>query len=293
MRLREARIAQRAHHARAGERLGEEQHFRVLLRDGGDHILPETHRLGVRVVNTEDRHTRLDPQVHNAFDFFFDAFHVGIEIDRVNILILLRRILGECDGAVRLGAEPVRMRLNPRVVRRALQSEIKRDFQAQLVGTLAECLEIVHGAKLRVNGVVSTQFGTDAERGARIVRTGYQGIVASLTVGHANREDRRQIHNVEAFGCGTFQAGDRRLEVAGNDLAVFAVVGAFGTREELIPGGEAGLRAFHAETLRIRLGQAVAQRVGFVQLLDVAALGCGETLFGAQRLVFHGLGSVA
>ena len=59
--------------------------------------------------------------------------------------------------------------------------------------------------------------------------------------------------------------------------------------EELIPGGEAGLRAFHTETLRIRLGQAVAQRVGFVQLLDVAALDCGETLFGAQRLVFHGL----
>ena len=30
-----------------------------------------------------------------------------------------------------------------------------------------------------------------------------------------------------------------------------------------------------------------------MQLLDVAALGCGETLFGAQRLVFYGLGSVA
>ena len=30
-----------------------------------------------------------------------------------------------------------------------------------------------------------------------------------------------------------------------------------------------------------------------MQLLDVAALGCGETLFGAQRLVSHGLGGVA
>ena len=293
VRLREAHIAQRAHHARAGERLGKEQHFRMLLRNGGNHILPETHRLGVRIVNAEDRHTRLDPQIHNAFDFLFDAFHVGIEVDRVNVLILLRWILCECDGAVRLGAEPVRMRLDPRMVRRALQSEIKRDFQAQLVGALAECLEIVHGAKLRVNGVVATQFGADAERGARIVRAGYQGIVASLAVGHANWEDRRQIHNVEAFGCGAFQAGDRRLEVAGNDLAVFTVVGSFGTWEELIPGGEAGLRAFHTETLRIRFGQAVAQRVGFVQLLDVAALDCGETLFGAQRLVFHGLGGVA
>ena len=54
--------------SRTGERLGQEQRLRMLLRHGGDHVLPETHRLGMRIVHTEDRHAGLNPQVHDAFD---------------------------------------------------------------------------------------------------------------------------------------------------------------------------------------------------------------------------------
>ena len=156
MGLGEAHVAQGAHHARAGECLGQEQDLRVLLGHGGNHVLPETHRLGVRVIDAEDGDARLDPQIHDAFDFFFDAGHVGIEVDWVNILILLRRVLGEGDGAVRLVAEPVRVGLDPRVIGRALQGEIKRDFQTQFMCTLAQGLEIVHGAEQRIHGVVAT-----------------------------------------------------------------------------------------------------------------------------------------
>ena len=251
VRLREAGIAQRAHHARTGERLGQEQRLRMLLRHGGDHVLPETHRLGMRVVHAEDRHAGLDPQVHDAFGFRFDAFHVGVEIDRIDVLVLLRRILGECDRSVRLGAEPVRMLFDPRVVRRALQREVERHFDTQLVRVIAERLEIVHGAEQRVDGVVAAQLGADAERGARIVRSGNQRVVAALAVGHANREDRRQVYDVEAFGFGAFQAGERGDQCALLDPAMLIVVhGAFGAWEELVPCGEAGFRAFHLETLR-------------------------------------------
>ena len=289
VRLREAGIAQRAHHARTGERLGQEQRLRMLLRHGGDHVLPETHRLGMRVVHAEDRHAGLDPQVHDAFGFRFDAFHVGVEIDRIDVLVLLRRILGECDRSVRLGAEPVRMLFDPRVVRRALQREVERHFDTQLVRVRAERLEIVHGAEQRVDGVVAAQLGADAERGARIVRSGNQRVVAALAAGHANREDRRQVHDVEAFGLRAVEAGQRRLQRALHDLAVGVEIRAFGTREELVPCGEARLRTLHAEALRIRRAQAVAQRIGFMQACDCVGGRCGKTRGRVERLVGNGL----
>ena len=135
--LGEAHVAQGAHHAWAGECLGQEQDLRVLLGHGGNHVLPETHRLGVRIIDPEDRHARLDPQVHDALDFLFDARHVGVEVDRIYILIFLRRVLGEGDGAVRLMTEPVRMSLDPRVIGRALQGEIERYLQSEFVRTPA------------------------------------------------------------------------------------------------------------------------------------------------------------
>ncbi len=129
-----------------------------------------------------------------------------------------------------------------------------------------ERLEIVHGAEQRVDGVVAAQLGADAERGARIVGAGDQRVVAALAVRHADREDRRQVHDVEAFGLGAFEAGHRRLQRALDDLAGVRVdVGAFGTREELVPCGEAGLRTFHEETLGLAGRDAVAQRVGQMQ----------------------------
>ena len=264
----------------------------MLLGDRRDDVLPEAHRLGVGVVDAEDRHAGVDPQFENTLDFLLDAGHVGVEVDRVDVLILLRRVLREGDGAVRLVAEPIRVLLDPRVVGRALQREVERDFQTQLVGLGDERLEIVHVAEQRVDGVMPTQLGTDAERRARIVGTGLQRVVASLAVRLADREDRRQVHDVEAFGLGAFQAGHRRLERALDDLAGLRVdVGALGTREELVPCGEAGFRTLHEETLGLAGRDAVAQRVGQMQLGDRFAGRRGETVLGRKRCVLHGGGS--
>lgn len=233
VRLRETGIAQGAHHGRAGEGLGEEQHLRVLLRHGGDHVLPEPHRLGVRVVDAEDGHTCVDPQVHDAFDLTLDALEVIVEVDRIDVAVLLRRVLGVGDRAVRLGAEPVRMLLHPRVVRRALQGEVERHFEVQFVGAAAERLEVIHRAEQRIDGVVAAKFAADAERRARVVRARVEGTVGALAVRHADREDRGQVHDVEALRLGALQSADGRVEVALHLLAVVVEVGALGTREEL------------------------------------------------------------
>ena len=80
------------------------------------------------------------------------------------------------------------------------------------------------------------------------------------------------------------EAGQRRLQRALHDLAVGVEIRAFGTREELVPCGEARLRTLHAEALRIRRAQAVAQRIGFVQACDCVGGRENEPLRQIPRL---------
>ncbi len=105
--------AERAHHRRPGERLGQEQHVGVGAADLAQQPLPERHRLGVRVVHAEDpdavRHPQLDDPQHLAAD----AGRVVVEVDRVDVLVLLGRVLGVGDRAVGAGGEPLRVRSRP------------------------------------------------------------------------------------------------------------------------------------------------------------------------------------
>ena len=63
VRLREAELGEVAHHLRPGERLGQEDDVGIARLHVGDHPLPEAERLGVRVVDAEDAHALLDPEV--------------------------------------------------------------------------------------------------------------------------------------------------------------------------------------------------------------------------------------
>ena len=184
------------------------------------------------------------------------------------------------------------MLLDPRMVGGTLQREVERDLQTQLMGVGHERLEVVHRTQQRVHRVMAAELGADAERGARVVRAGHKRIVAALAVGHADREDRRQVDDVEPLFGGTVQTGERGLEIALHDRAVLGAVRAFRTREELVPGGEAGLRTLDLETLRAAFGDAVAQRVRLVQRLDARVVGLGKPGGGRTLLVRHAFGGL-
>src|SRR5581483_8945815 len=64
--LREADLAERRHHRRPRERLGEEDHLRVLPPHLVDQPLPERHGLRVRVVDAEDGDPARDPEEHDV-----------------------------------------------------------------------------------------------------------------------------------------------------------------------------------------------------------------------------------
>ena len=105
--------AERAHHRRTGERLGQEQHVRIGPPDLAQQPLPERDGLGVRVVDPEDPHAVGHPLLDDAQHLATDAGRVVVEVDRVDVLVLLGRVLGVGDRPVGPGGEPLRVGLSP------------------------------------------------------------------------------------------------------------------------------------------------------------------------------------
>ena len=208
--LLEAGPAQSVHHGRAGERLGEEDDVGVLLVDLADQPFPEPDGFGVRVVHPEDLDAVADPEQHDPQDFVGQPCGVVVEVQRENVLVLLRRILRVGDAAVHAGGEPFRVALHPRVVRRGLQRQVQGHFESQLTGPRHEGVEVLEGAQVRVDGVVAALVGADGPRRAGIVRSGDQGVVRALAVLDADRVDRRHVDDVEAHGGDGVEALARR-----------------------------------------------------------------------------------
>ena len=92
---------------------------------------------------------------HDAQHLGVDALGVVIEVDRVDVLVLLRRVLGVADGAVGQLREPVGVLGDPRVVGGGLQREVEGDLDAERVGATHEGAEVGERAEVGVHGVVA------------------------------------------------------------------------------------------------------------------------------------------
>ena len=198
--LVEADLAQGAHHGRPGECLGQEEHLGVGGTDLPDEALPEGQRLGVRVVHAEDRHAVTDPGAHDLQDRGVDALGVVVEVQGVDVLVLLGRILRIGDRAVGQDREPFGVLTDPRVVRRALEGQVQGDLHAELTGTGHQGVEVVEGAQIGVDDIVPAIGRADAVGRARVIRTRIEGVVAALAVGGADGGDRGEVEDVEPHG---------------------------------------------------------------------------------------------
>ena len=69
--LGEAHVAQGAHHARAGECLGQEQDLQGASWSRRQSTSCQKRTGLVRVIDAEDGDARLDPQIHDAFRLLF------------------------------------------------------------------------------------------------------------------------------------------------------------------------------------------------------------------------------
>ena len=114
------------HHLRAGERFGEEHEFRTLFLDVCNQPFPEREGLGVRVVDTENFNALVGPEQDNVFDFLPQSLVVlVVVVERVDVFVLLGRVFGELDAAIRFVVEPFRVALHVRVIGAAVQRDIE------------------------------------------------------------------------------------------------------------------------------------------------------------------------
>src|ERR1700758_2527755 len=97
----------------------------------------------MRVIDAKDLHAVLAPESHHTQEGFEQSALIGsIEINRIDVLVFLGRVLGILDAPVRPMMKPIRMLAHPRMVGRALDREIERYFHSQTVGGGVEAIEI-------------------------------------------------------------------------------------------------------------------------------------------------------
>ena len=117
----------------------------------------------------------------------------ALEVERVDVLVLLRRVLGVLDRAVGPVAEPLGVLGDPRVVGRALERDVERQLDAALAAAAAS---VATSSSVPSSGWTAVwppsappiAHGLPTSSGAGVV-----GVVAALAVRRADRVDRRQV----------------------------------------------------------------------------------------------------
>ncbi len=177
------------------------------------------------------------------------------EVDGIDVLILLRRILRVLERAVRPDEEPVRVLPEPRVVRGALERVVERDLDAELVGTRDEAVEVLHRAEPRIDRIVAAVLAPDRPRAPGIVGARHERVVLPLAIRDADRMNRREIHRIEP------ELGDARELLLGvGERSVPARDGRRRPRKELVPRREARQLAIDDDLEVVRVAGEIGRR---------------------------------
>jgi hypothetical protein len=96
-------------------------------------------RLGVRVVDAEDAHAVLDPEQEDVAQLLHSAASPRSRSRGVDVLVLLRRVLGVLDRAVGRCRNHSGCSVDPGVVGRALEGDVERDSRPSSRGRATKC----------------------------------------------------------------------------------------------------------------------------------------------------------
>ena len=103
----------------------------MLLLKIANHPFPEIERLRVGIIDPENPNALFDPELNDGLEFLPKRLSMRrVEIEGINVLIFLGRVLGVLDRTVGPVTEPFRMLLDVRMIRRALIGEIECDVDA-------------------------------------------------------------------------------------------------------------------------------------------------------------------
>src|SRR5204862_5310041 len=117
-----------------------------------DQPLPERERLRVGVVDAEETDTASDPEENDVAQRFPQRPpRSAFEIEEMNVLEDVRRVLGALDRAVGTMAKPFRVLAQPRMIRRALEGQVERDLEPVRARRRDVGIEVREGAERRLD----------------------------------------------------------------------------------------------------------------------------------------------
>ena len=259
-------------------------------RTSRDQPLPERHRLRVRVVDAEGADAVPAPVQDDVAQRLPQTAPVlRVEVDVVDVLVALGRVLGVLERPVRPPVEPLRMLPSSHgwsgehwiAKSSAISSPCFRACRDEPV-------EVLQRAELGVDRVVAALRPADRPRAPGIALLGRERVVPPLAVRRPDRVDGRQVDHVEA------ELGELRQHL------LDALEPAPGAREELVPRAEARALALDVDlertrerrlavpVLRAELGRGrvpLVDRAGAEQSLGLAQLAAQVALPGRELAV--------
>ena len=225
----------------------------------------------MRVVHAKDPDTARDPAGDDVRDRLPQRAPARrrLEVDRVDVLVLLGRILRVPDRSIGPVVEPFRALPDPRMIRRRLQRKVEGHLQAEPPGDADEVFEVLEGAQSRLHGIVAAFRRADRPGTPGIGGPCRKRVVPSLAEAAADRVDRRQVDHVEAH-CRNVRQALRGLRKG----RASSRVAPGRPREEFVPGAKSRPRPLDDDRedavvpggrrpARVRadlVGQAVGQR---------------------------------
>src|SRR5690348_432109 len=133
--------------------------------------LPERQRLSVRVVDAEDLHASRDPELEDAPELVPERRPVlRLEVERIDVLVFLRRVLRVFVRSVGTVGEPRRMLAHVRMVRRGLERDVERDLEPARARGPDEPLEVAKRAEAWLDRFVAAFRGPNRPRAPGLAR---------------------------------------------------------------------------------------------------------------------------
>ena len=196
--LTEPDLPQHLHHLRLRKRLRQKQHIRIHPLHRPDQFLPKRHRFRMRIVHPENLHPAPHPIQHHLDQFLPKVLPIrAVKVQRINVLILLRRILRIPDRSIRPLIKPIRMRLHIRMIRRAIQRKIQRDLHPSLLRLSQQPHKIRLRPQRRLDRQMPPGRSPNRPRRSHIAQLCHQRVVLPLPMRHPDRMNRRKVNHIK------------------------------------------------------------------------------------------------
>ena len=152
----------------------------------------------MRIVHAEDAHTLFHPKAEHPLEGIPQSLPVGrLEIQGINILILLGRVLRILNRPVGALLEKFRMFGHPRMIRGALEGNVEGHFHFQLPGPLDQLGKVFQRAQGGVDRSVAALGRADRPGTALISRSRFDCVVLALAETPSDGRDGGQVEDVK------------------------------------------------------------------------------------------------